>query len=251
MCQPMRAIQISKPGAAFELVTRERLHARRGEVLVRVQACGVCHSDSIAKDGLFPGIPYPIIPGHEVAGVDREGRRRRDGLVPVPSACRRRLVRGQLRALRALPSGRSHRLLPEHPHSGPQLRRRVAPKRWWCSRQWPRESSGRSLDRGCSAASVRRRDHLQLIAHVAERGRAILVAVLGLGGLGSPRRAIRGQDGLSHGGARLQRSADRSALRSSWVRTSTSTARSRIPRAELAKLGGARTILATCPIRRP
>jgi D-arabinose 1-dehydrogenase-like Zn-dependent alcohol dehydrogenase len=65
----MRAIQVSKPGAPFELVTRERPKPGRGEVLVRVQACGVCHSDSIAREGLFPGIPYPIIPGHEVAGV--------------------------------------------------------------------------------------------------------------------------------------------------------------------------------------
>lgn len=65
----MRAIQVSRPGAPFELVQRERPTPRQGEVLVKVQACGVCHSDSIAKDGLFPGIPYPIIPGHEVAGV--------------------------------------------------------------------------------------------------------------------------------------------------------------------------------------
>jgi D-arabinose 1-dehydrogenase-like Zn-dependent alcohol dehydrogenase len=65
----MRAIQVSRPGAPFDLVERERPAPGYGEVVVRVQACGVCHSDSIAKDGLFPGIPYPIIPGHEVAGV--------------------------------------------------------------------------------------------------------------------------------------------------------------------------------------
>lgn len=65
----MRAIQVSRPGAPFELVERERPVPGFGEVLVKVQACGVCHSDSIAKDGLFPGVPYPIIPGHEVAGV--------------------------------------------------------------------------------------------------------------------------------------------------------------------------------------
>ena len=65
----IRAVQVSRPGAPFELVKRERPTPGRGEVLVRVQACGVCHSDSIAKEGLFPGIPYPIVPGHEVAGV--------------------------------------------------------------------------------------------------------------------------------------------------------------------------------------
>jgi alcohol dehydrogenase len=68
----MRAIQVRNPGAPFELVVRDRPKPGYGEVLVRVQACGVCHSDSIAKDGLFPGIPYPIIPGHEVAGVIAE-----------------------------------------------------------------------------------------------------------------------------------------------------------------------------------
>jgi D-arabinose 1-dehydrogenase-like Zn-dependent alcohol dehydrogenase len=65
----MRAIQIASKGAALELVERELPQPGRGEVRVKVQACGVCHSDSVAKDGLFPGIPYPIIPGHEIAGV--------------------------------------------------------------------------------------------------------------------------------------------------------------------------------------
>lgn len=65
----MRAIEVKKPGAPFELVERTRPTPGFGEVVVRVQACGVCHSDSIAKEGYFPGIPYPIIPGHEVAGV--------------------------------------------------------------------------------------------------------------------------------------------------------------------------------------
>jgi D-arabinose 1-dehydrogenase-like Zn-dependent alcohol dehydrogenase len=68
----MRAIQISKPGAPFELVERERPRPGRGEVVVKVQACGVCHSDAIAKEGWVPGILYPIIPGHEVAGVIEE-----------------------------------------------------------------------------------------------------------------------------------------------------------------------------------
>lgn len=64
-----RAIQVAKAGAPFELVEREQRPPGRGEVRIRVQACGVCHSDSIPKEGLVPGIPYPIIPGHEVAGV--------------------------------------------------------------------------------------------------------------------------------------------------------------------------------------
>jgi D-arabinose 1-dehydrogenase-like Zn-dependent alcohol dehydrogenase len=65
----MRAIQVAKKGGPFELVRRESPQPGRGEVRVKVQACGVCHSDSIAKDGLFPSVPYPIVPGHEIAGV--------------------------------------------------------------------------------------------------------------------------------------------------------------------------------------
>jgi D-arabinose 1-dehydrogenase-like Zn-dependent alcohol dehydrogenase len=65
----MRAVQVSSPGGDFELVEREVPQPGRGEVLVRVQACGVCHSDSLAKEGHFPGVPYPIVPGHEIAGV--------------------------------------------------------------------------------------------------------------------------------------------------------------------------------------
>jgi D-arabinose 1-dehydrogenase-like Zn-dependent alcohol dehydrogenase len=65
----MRAIQITRAKGTFELVEREMPEPRAGEVRVRVQACGVCHSDSFSKDGLFPGIRYPIVPGHEIAGV--------------------------------------------------------------------------------------------------------------------------------------------------------------------------------------
>jgi D-arabinose 1-dehydrogenase-like Zn-dependent alcohol dehydrogenase len=65
----MRAVQVTEPGGPFELVEREVVDPGRGEVRVRVEACGVCHSDSLAKDGGWPGITYPVIPGHEVAGV--------------------------------------------------------------------------------------------------------------------------------------------------------------------------------------
>jgi D-arabinose 1-dehydrogenase-like Zn-dependent alcohol dehydrogenase len=70
----MRAVQVSKPGGAFELVEREIPEPQIGYVRVKVQACGVCHSDSVTKDGLFPGIQYPRIPGHEVIGlIDKVG----------------------------------------------------------------------------------------------------------------------------------------------------------------------------------
>jgi len=65
----MRAVQISDKRGPFELVERDMPTPGTGEVRVRVQTCGVCHSDMFAKEGLFPGIHYPIIPGHEIAGV--------------------------------------------------------------------------------------------------------------------------------------------------------------------------------------
>jgi D-arabinose 1-dehydrogenase-like Zn-dependent alcohol dehydrogenase len=64
----MRAVVVSEPGADFELVEREIPEPGPEDALVRVHACGVCHSDSMAKEGLYPGIPYPLIPGHEMAG---------------------------------------------------------------------------------------------------------------------------------------------------------------------------------------
>jgi D-arabinose 1-dehydrogenase-like Zn-dependent alcohol dehydrogenase len=64
-----RAMQIPAIGGAFQLVKKEFPGPGPGHVRIRVQACGVCHSDSVTKLGLFPGIVYPRVPGHEVAGV--------------------------------------------------------------------------------------------------------------------------------------------------------------------------------------
>ena len=65
----MKAVQISAPGEEFELVEREIPEPKNGEVLIKVQACGVCHGDAVIKGGHFPGLTYPRIPGHEVIGT--------------------------------------------------------------------------------------------------------------------------------------------------------------------------------------
>jgi len=65
----MRAVQVPFAGGPLELVEREIPEPSSGMVRIKVEACGVCHSDSVTKDGLFPGIQYPRIPGHEVIGV--------------------------------------------------------------------------------------------------------------------------------------------------------------------------------------
>jgi len=66
---PMKAAQVTKPGGDFEIVEREIPKPGAGQVRIRVQACGVCHSDSLTKEGQWPGIQYPRVPGHEVVGI--------------------------------------------------------------------------------------------------------------------------------------------------------------------------------------
>jgi D-arabinose 1-dehydrogenase-like Zn-dependent alcohol dehydrogenase len=65
----MTAAQISKPGGDFQIVEREIPKPGVGQVRIKVQACGVCHSDVFTKEGSWPGIQYPRVPGHEVAGI--------------------------------------------------------------------------------------------------------------------------------------------------------------------------------------
>jgi D-arabinose 1-dehydrogenase-like Zn-dependent alcohol dehydrogenase len=67
--KPMKVAQIPKAGADFEIVEREIPNPVEGHVRIKVQACGVCHSDVLTKEGYWPGIQYPRVPGHEVAGV--------------------------------------------------------------------------------------------------------------------------------------------------------------------------------------
>lgn len=64
-----RAVQVSRPGGPFEIVEREILQPGPRQVRVKVQACGLCHSDVLTKEGHWPGMKYPRVPGHEVAGL--------------------------------------------------------------------------------------------------------------------------------------------------------------------------------------
>ena len=65
----MRAVQVSKANGPLELVEREIPSPAPGTVRVKVKACGVCHSDSLVKEGAWPGLEYPRVPGHEVIGL--------------------------------------------------------------------------------------------------------------------------------------------------------------------------------------
>jgi D-arabinose 1-dehydrogenase-like Zn-dependent alcohol dehydrogenase len=70
----MRAVQVEKPGSPLELVERPVPEPGPGKVRIKVDACGICHSDSFVVNGTYPGIRYPAVPGHEIAGhVDALG----------------------------------------------------------------------------------------------------------------------------------------------------------------------------------
>jgi len=70
----MKAVQISKPGGNFEVVERPIPQPGRRQVRIKVEACGICHSDALVKEGHWPGIKYPRVPGHEIAGrIDAVG----------------------------------------------------------------------------------------------------------------------------------------------------------------------------------
>jgi D-arabinose 1-dehydrogenase-like Zn-dependent alcohol dehydrogenase len=70
----MKAVQVSKPGGNFELVERNIPEPGPAQVRIKVEACGICHSDALVKEGQWPGLQYPRIPGHEIAGrIDAVG----------------------------------------------------------------------------------------------------------------------------------------------------------------------------------
>lgn len=75
----MKAAQVTKPGAPMELVEQDIPEPGRGQVRIRVLACGICRGDALVKEGHWPGIQYPRVPGHEIAGVvDEVGEEVRD-----------------------------------------------------------------------------------------------------------------------------------------------------------------------------
>lgn len=68
----MKAIQVQEKGGDFKLVDLKKPSPKNNEILIKIEACGICHSDAFVKDGTFPGIQYPRVPGHEVVGIVEE-----------------------------------------------------------------------------------------------------------------------------------------------------------------------------------
>jgi D-arabinose 1-dehydrogenase-like Zn-dependent alcohol dehydrogenase len=65
----MKAVEVKQAGGALELVERDVPQPGEGHVLIKIQACGICHSDVLTKEGMWPGLTFPRVPGHEIAGV--------------------------------------------------------------------------------------------------------------------------------------------------------------------------------------
>jgi D-arabinose 1-dehydrogenase-like Zn-dependent alcohol dehydrogenase len=64
----MKAVQVTNPGGSLELVERPIPEPAHNQVRIKVEACGICHSDAMVKEGQSPSIQYPRVPGHEIAG---------------------------------------------------------------------------------------------------------------------------------------------------------------------------------------
>ena len=175
----MKVAQISKPGADFEIVDREIPEPGAGQVRIKVQACGVCHSDVFTKEGQWPGIQYPRVPGHEVVGIidevgdgvsgwnkgQRVGVGWHGGHDGTCLECRR----GDFRNCRNLK-------VPGISYDGGYQQYMVAPVEALAAMP-------DSLGRGGRAAALRGHHHVRSAAHSGARP-GDLVAVHGVGGLG-------------------------------------------------------------------
>ena len=80
-----KAVEVTSPGK-FNLVEREVIEPKSGQVRIRVQACGVCHSDFATVSGEWPGMVYPRVPGHEAIGLIELGQESPDGRLGSASA---------------------------------------------------------------------------------------------------------------------------------------------------------------------
>ena len=158
----MRVAQVTRAKGPFEIVEREIPEPGAGSVRIKVEACGVCHSDSMTKEGTWPGIQYPRVPGHEIAGIiDAVGA----GVAgwTARTTGRRRLARRALRLLRFLPARRFCHLPNRAPSSRHRLRRRLRRIHDRARRRIGADS-GRTFSGGRGTADVRGNHHFQFPA---------------------------------------------------------------------------------------
>ncbi len=236
----MKVVQVSRPNAPLEIVERDVPEPGPGFVRVKVQACGICHSDSLTKVGAFPGIEYPRIPGHEVvgvvdevgSGVERLSRGQRVGVGWHGGSCGRcnACRRGNFFGCQTNPQ------ITGITYDGGYGEYMIAP-----------ESAVASVPEGLSAVEAAPLMCAGLTTFNALRSSEArpgeVVAVLGLGGLGHLGVQYAAKMGFKT--IAIARGKDKEALARKLGAHQYLDSTSQDPAVELQKLGGAKVILAT------
>ena len=237
----MRAVRVTRARGPLETVEREIPVPGPGSVRVRVEACGICHSDTLTKEGSWPGIEYPRVPGHEIAGVvDAVGDGRRpsgrratasewDGTAGTADTA---ISAGAETSLAAASASGSRESLTT---AGTRTTSSLPPG--------ARADSRRALAGRSRAADVRRSHDLQRASRHSGALAGDLVAVLGLGGLG--HLGVQFASKMGFDTVAIARGADKEPLAKQLGARFYIDSRDQDAAAELTKLGGARVILAT------
>jgi D-arabinose 1-dehydrogenase-like Zn-dependent alcohol dehydrogenase len=236
----MRCVQVPTAKGPFELVERDIPEPRAGTVRIKVQACGICHSDWYTKEGLLPGIQYPRVPGHEIAGVidavggevrgwsvgQRVGVGWHGGHCGHCDSCRR----GDFIMCRVAPQ------IPGITYDGGYADYMIAPAE--ALAQIPDELS--AVESGplmCAGITM-----FNALRHSGARG-GDLVAVLGIGGLGHLGVQFAAKMGFRT--VAIARGTDKAVLARQLGAAHYIDSQSQNPADELTKLGGAAVIAAT------
>jgi D-arabinose 1-dehydrogenase-like Zn-dependent alcohol dehydrogenase len=236
----MRVAQITRPKGPFEIVERDIPQPGTGSVRIKVEACGICHSDAMTKEGLWPGIEYPRVPGHEVAGVidalgagvagwtvgQRVGVGWHGGHCGYCDSCRR----GDFVTCQIAPQ------VPGIAYDGGYAEYMVAPATTLA--RIPDELS--AVDAGplmCAGVTT-----FNSLRNSGARP-GDLVAILGIGGLGHVGVQFAAKMGFRT--VAIARGMDKEPLAKKLGAWSYIDSKAQDPAAELQKLGGAKVVLAT------
>jgi alcohol dehydrogenase/propanol-preferring alcohol dehydrogenase len=236
----MKAVQVSQAGGAFEVVERPIPEPATGQVRIKVEACGVCHSDSFVKEGIYP-VSYPRIPGHEVIGAidavgadvhpwrvgQRVGVGWHGGHDFVCEACRRgdfiNCQNAQVTGI-AYDGGYAQYMV------APQQVLALVPERLSAAEAAPLMCAGVTTYNALRHSVARPGD---------------LVAVQGLGGLG--HLGVQFAHRMGFRTVAVSRGADKEALARELGADEYINTDATDPAQELLRLGGARVVLATAP----
>jgi D-arabinose 1-dehydrogenase-like Zn-dependent alcohol dehydrogenase len=236
----MRAVQVAAPGGPLELVQRDVPEPDRQSVRIRVQACGVCHSDAFTKNGGLPGLQYPRVPGHEIAGVidevgagvttfatgQRVGVGWHGGHCGACDSCRR----GDFVTCLVAPR------VPGISYDGGYAEYMIAPAS--CLAVLPEKlSAAEAAPLLCAGITT-----FNSLRHSGARA-GDLVAVLGIGGLGHLGVQFAAKMGFRT--IAIARGADKAALAKTLGAHEYIDSEAQDVAGELTKRGGARVILAT------